>query len=137
MLRRRVGLLLVCCLAGCLWRGYANIMGVHVDVLTEMAAKLCAMAEAGRGVSAEGMGEYIYPAQRARQFLQQFSGQSQRKSYHDFAALVDRYEAMVHDADTARAQGHSWHDELPRLQAARDALRQLGTQIRAELTAGD
>ena len=122
-------------LAGCLWRGYATIMGVHVDVLTQMAAKLCAVAESGREVSAEGMAEYVYPAKRAREFLQQASAQQQRRSYQQFGALVDRYEAMVRDADAARARGQRCKDLLPQLTGARDALQTLAAEIRADLKA--
>jgi hypothetical protein len=59
--------------AACLWRGYASILGVHVDVLTQTADKLVAVAGSGRGITTEGMAEYVYPAKRGREFLRQFS----------------------------------------------------------------
>jgi hypothetical protein len=111
-------------------------MAVHVDVLTQTAAKLCAVVEAGRGPTAQGMAEYVYPAQRAREFMSQFSGYSTRASYQKFSALVDRYEAMVRQVDAARAQGADWRAQLPQLTSQRDALQRLGAEIRDDLKAG-
>ena len=130
---RLLSVLALCLLAGCLWRGYAAIMAVHVDVLTQTAAKLCAVVESGRGLSAEGMAEYVYPAQRARAFLRQSSGESGRASYQQFTTLVERYEVMVHEVDTARASGRDWTSVLPQLTAQRDALEHLAAGVRADL----
>jgi len=129
---------LCCCLvisaaAGCLWRGYATIMNVHLDVLTQTADKLCAVVESRRPLSAEGMAEYVYPAQRGREFLRQFGSYRARPSYRHFGELLDRYEALVRTVDALRAQGRDWQPELPRLTAERDAIRRLAEQIRGEL----
>ena len=133
MSRRLVllGVLVVC--TGCLWRGYATIMSVHLDVLTQMAAKLCSVVEAGRGPTAEGMAEYTYPAQRGREFLRQFSRYKAQRSYQEFGTFLGRYEAMVHDVDAARAEGRDWRMVSPALQAQRDRLLQLAAAIRADL----
>jgi len=129
---------LCCCLvigaaASCLWRGYATILNVHLDVLTETADKLCAVVASRRPLSAQGMAEYVYPAQRGREFLRQFSGNSARPSYRHFGELLDRYEALFRTVDALRAQGRDWQPELPRLTAERDAIRHLAEQIRGEL----
>jgi hypothetical protein len=134
MTRGRVASLLFVLLAGCLWRGYAAIMAVHLDVLTQTAAKLCAVVESGRGLTAEGMAEYVYPAQRAREFLRQFSGQSGRESYQRFTTLLDRYEAMVREVDATRAAQRDWQPVLPHLNAEREALAQLAADVRTDLT---
>ena len=123
--------------AGCLWRSYATILSVHLDVLTQTAAKLCSVVESARGPTTEGMAEYTYPAQRGREFLHQFSNYSGRRSYQQFGVYLDRYEAMVRDVDATRAQAGNWHALLPRLIAQRDALMQLAGQIRADLKMGD
>lgn len=136
MTRRCLTVLVLVCLAGCLWRGYPTIMAVHLDVLTQTAAKLCAVVESGRGLTAESMAEYVYPAQRGREFLRQFSAQSGRQSYQQFATLLDRYEAMVREADVARVQRRDWREELPHLQAQRDALQALAAEIHTQLDAG-
>ena len=136
MNRHRTALVLLLGGAGCIWRSYGTILSVHVDVLTQTAAKLCAVAESGRGLSAEGMGEYIYPAQRGRQFLHQFDSYSQRASYQRFATFLARYEAMVRDVDAQRAAPNGRID-VHRLQAERDALDQLAAEIRADLAKGD
>jgi len=133
MRQQRLTVLALCIVSACLWRGYAAIMVVHLDVLTQTAAKLCAVVESGRGLTAEGMAEYVYPAQRAREFLRQFSGQNGRESYKQFTTLVDRYEAMVHDVDATRAAGRDWKPVLPHLTAQRDALLQLAAAVRAAL----
>jgi transcriptional regulator with XRE-family HTH domain len=108
-------------------------LAVHLDVLTQTAAKLCAVVESGRGLTAEGMAEYVYPAQRAREFLRQFSGQNGRESYKQFATLVDRYASMVREVDAARATERDWKQVLPQLAAERDALEQLAIAVRADL----
>ena len=131
MTRSRVSLLILLCLAGCLWRSYANILSVHVDVLTQTAAKLVAVVQANRMPAAEDMAEYTYPSKRAREFLHQFRGDSQRRSYQQLGELLDRYDAMVHEVDAARAQG-----QVPgaaRLTAQREALQALAEAIRAQL----
>ncbi|MFQ5668066.1 MAG: hypothetical protein ACE5I7_16755 [Candidatus Binatia bacterium] len=129
-------LALVFATTGCLWRSYGTIMAVHLDVLTQMAAKLCAVVEAGRGPAAEDMAEYFYPAKRGRQFLRQFSCDRGRESYREFTVFLDRYEALVREVDAARAEGRNLQAALPRLTAKREALRQLAGQIRADLQAG-
>ncbi len=135
VMRRHLTFAFLILLSGCLWRGYGDILSVHLDVLTQTADKLCAVVEAGRGPSAQEMAEYVYPSQRGREFLRQFGTYAQRPSYRDFAAFLDRYDAMVHTADTARAE-QRLSAELPRLASERDALRKLATDIRAEINAG-
>jgi hypothetical protein len=137
MNRHRTALLLLLCGAGCIWRSYGTILSVHVDVLTQTAAKLFAVAESGRGLSAEGMAEYVYPAQRGREFLRQFDGYRARQSYQKFAAFLDRYEAMVRDVDVQRAARPDGQIDLSRLKAEQEALRQLAADIRGLLARGD
>jgi len=133
-MRRRgfiAAVLLVLC--GCLWRGYATIVAVHLDVLTQTAAKLSSIVESGHGPSAQAMAEYVYPAQRAREFLQQFRNYSERQSYRRLGVLLDQYEAMVREVDAARAQGGDWTVTAERVHAERDAIENLAAEIRADL----
>lgn len=134
---RRPYLTLTCllCLTGCLWRSYGEILSVHLSVLTATADKLCAVAQAGEGPTAEGMAEYVYPLQRGHEFLRQFSKYRERQSYGQFTAFLERYEAMVHTADAARTQGRL-ATEVPQLNAQRDTLQQLAADIRSSLEAG-
>src|SRR5512135_3574356 len=81
MARRLAALTMCVWTAGCLWRSDATILSVHLDVLTQTAAKLCSLVEARRGPTTEGMAEYTYPAQRGREFLHKFSSSSGRRSY--------------------------------------------------------
>ena len=136
MRRRDLALAALLCFSGCLWRGYGEILSVHVRVITAMAAKLCAVAESGKGPTAEGMAEYVYPLQRGREFLRQFSKYRGRQSYSQFSTFLDRYEAMVRTADVARTQGRL-ASELPQLASERDRLQQLAAEIRSSLQAGD
>jgi hypothetical protein len=136
-MRWRLTILLIVCAAGCLWRSYGTIMDVHLDVLTQTADKLRSVVEGGRGPTAEGMAEYIYPAQRAREFMRQFSSYSSRRSYQQFGVLVDRYDAMVREVDAARSQGRLGSEEAARVQSAGDALHVLAVEIRAALHAGN
>lgn len=117
----------------CLWRGYAAIMTVHLDVLTQTADKLCAVVESRRELTAESMAEYVYPAQRGREFLRQFDSYNARPSYRHFGELLDRYETLIREVDALRAQGRDWQPELPHLTAERDAIQRLAGQVRTEL----
>ena len=136
-MRRYVVLLSLACAAGCLWRSYRTIMNVYLDVLTQTADKLHSVVESGRGPTAEGMAEYVYPAQRAREFMRQFSGYSGRRSYQQFGALVDRYEVLVREVDAARSQGRLGPEEAARVKSESDALSALAASTRAALRAGD
>jgi hypothetical protein len=134
-MKRGVGILvLLLCATGCVWRSYATILSVHLDVLTQTAAKLQSVVESGRGPTAEGMAEYVYPAQRAREFLRQFSNKSDRPSYQKFTALLDRYEAMVRRVDAARVAG-TGAQAVADLTAEQAALQQLAAEIRTSLKA--
>jgi len=133
---RRFAIVLVVCGAGCLWRSYGTIMQVHLDVLTETADKLCSVVESGRGPTAAGMAEYVYPAQRAREFMRQFNGYRDRKSYQQFGVLVDRYETLVHEVDAARAQRQLGPQDVSHLHSEREALYALAAEIRVQLKSG-
>ncbi len=134
MHRRHLALAVLLCVTGCLWRSYGDILSVHLSVLTEMAAKLCAVVQAGKGPTAQGMAEYVYPLQRGREFLRQFDGYRNRQSYREFIRFLDRYEEMIHRLDAARAEGRL-ATELPQLLAERDTLQQLAAEIRNQLRA--
>jgi hypothetical protein len=129
-------IVLLVCAAGCLWRSYGTIMQVHLDVLTQTADKLCSVVESGRGPTAAGMAEYVYPAQRAREFMRQFSGYRDRKSYQQFGMLLDRYETMVREVDAARAQRQLGPQDVAHLHREREALYALAAEIRAHLKSG-
>jgi hypothetical protein len=135
-MRWRLTIVLVACAAGCLWRSYGTIMDVHLDVLTQTADKLYSVVASGRGPTAEGMAEYVYPAQRAREFMRQFSSYSSRRSYQQFGVLVDRYDAMVREVDAARAQGRLGSEAAARVKREGDALRALAVETRAALQTG-
>jgi len=135
--RAAVVILALLCAAGCLWRSYGTILGVHLDVLTQTAEKLVSVAQSGRGLTTEGMAEYVYPAKRGREFLRQFRSYSGRRSYQQFGQFLDRYDAFVKNADMARSQGSDGRDIVPTLAAERDALIQIAAAIRRDLEAGD
>jgi len=135
MVRRLIIWMVVLGAAACVWRSYGTIMKVHLDVLTQTADKLESVVRAGRGVSAESMAEYVYPAQRGREFLRQFERESVRQSYRQFAAFLDQYEAMVRAVDAQRAQGSDWQTILPSLTQECEALRQRAEEIRHSLQA--
>ena len=126
-----MGLLLI--VAGCLWRSYATIAAVHVDVLAQTADKLCTMVTASRELSAQGMAEYVYPAQRARTFLHQYSTYHEHPSYQRLSALVDRYEALVTSVDRARAQGAEQQTDAPQMTSTCAAVAELASQVREQL----
>jgi hypothetical protein len=137
MNRQRTALVLLLYSAGCIWRSYGTILSVHLDVLTQTAAKLSAVVESGRGLAAESMAEYVYPAQRGREFLRQFGGYSGRQSYQKFMVFLDRYEAMVRDVDAQRAANPPGRIDLAKLKAQNETLAQLAADIRGLSAKGD
>jgi hypothetical protein len=87
---------------GCRWRSYPEILNVHLDVLTQTAAKLIAVAQSPRGLQTEGMGEYTYPSRRARAFLADYQSYRDRPSHRQLTAFLDRYDSLVERIDAAR-----------------------------------
>jgi len=136
MVRRLLVFATLCALTACLWRSYATILSVHLDVLTQTADKLCDVVESGRGPNAQAMAEYVYPAQRGREFLRQFESYHERSSYRQFGDFLDRYEALIQRVDGVRAAAGDWNATLPELRAQRDALRRLATAIRSDAATG-
>jgi hypothetical protein len=114
--RSRLAPLALALLAACLWRGYGDILRVHLDVLSGLADKAASKAAAGHRPSSNDVTELAYPLQRARQFLDQYRGEAERGSYQRFAAALERYQAFVEAIDAARGDPERWR-------AARDQLR--------------
>jgi hypothetical protein len=131
---RRVLLVLALTLAGC-WSGYAGRVSVHAEVMTLTAAKLVSLIEAGRPPAAESMGEYVYPARRARELLRSYAGYSEYASYRKLEELVQRYETLVQRIDALRAGRSDWSGEIDGLRAEAEALRRLAAEIDAALEA--
>jgi hypothetical protein len=136
-MRRPLSTVLLASLCGCLWRGYGTIMTVHLDVLTQTAAKLSSIVESGRGPTAEGMAEYVYPSKRGREFLRQFRSFSSRPSYEQFSTFLDRYDDLVRQIDAARTLNRLGEaDVRQQLAADRAALDATAAEIRASLERG-
>ncbi|MBI4518145.1 MAG: hypothetical protein HY699_20270 [Deltaproteobacteria bacterium] len=128
-MRRVLSAFLVVALAGCLWRSYGDILTVHVTVLIQMVDKLSALAEAGRTPAAADMAEFNYPAQRGRTFLRQFERDAGRESYRAFAALLDRYQALLRQVDAARVSEADWRALRPALAQEQRALAEQAAAI--------
>jgi len=114
----------------CLWRSYADIMRVHLDVLSELAEKATDNAESGQRPTSSDVTELTYPLQRARQFAYQYRSDGERESYRLFTAALDRYQAWADAIDAARGDTARWAAAAPQLatdyaawQAAADAAR--------------
>lgn len=132
MVRRRwlFGLLMV---SGCLWSSYAQILRVHVEVLTGMAGKALARAEAGRRPTPNDLTELLYPLERARQFAHQYRKQAERPSYQAFLELLDGYEALVNEIDIARVSQEDWVALRQRLPAQGLAWQAIATRVMTNL----
>lgn len=114
-MRARLAVLLLLPLAaGCLWRGYGRVVEVHLEVLEAMAAKMCALT-AGPPPASKAMGEFVYPAQRAREAERQLAGRAGRPSYAGLVRVTERYEEIVLLFDRARASEAAWAAEGPRV----------------------
>lgn len=121
---------------GCLWRSYAEVMRVHLDVLSSLSDKAMVNAETGRRPTSNDVTELTYPLQRGRQFQHQYRGYADRESYKLFVIALDRYQALTEAIDAARGDEVRWTAERPRVAAAYDAWRRAAEQVRAALARG-
>jgi len=117
----------------CLWRSYAEVMRVHLDVLSGTADKIVLNAQAGQRPSSSDVTELTYPLQRARQFAYQYRSYAERESYQRFVAAVDRYQALSDAVDGARGDETRWAAERSQLPALLDAWRAAADQTRTAL----
>jgi hypothetical protein len=122
-------------LAAC-WSGYEGRARVHAEVLTWMADKLIALVEANKPPAVEGMGEYVYPAKRAREFLGSYSGYAEYESHRALTELVVRYEVLVQRVDAARAGAGDWSASIDWLRREKDELHRIAAAINQSLDAG-
>lgn len=107
MRARAVAVLGLVLLGGCLWRGYARVLEIHLEVLQSMAAKMCALT-AGPPPVSESMGEFVYPAKRARELQQQYTSRAGEPAYTAFGVLLDRYEGLAKTFDRSRNTEEAW-----------------------------
>jgi hypothetical protein len=133
-MRLLLALLLAAALAGCLWRGYGRILEIHLQVLQSMAAKMCGLT-AGPPPASESMGEFSYPARRARELEQRFESRAGQESYRSFAALTRRYEALVQTFDKARATEETWRASAATVCADSHAIEAAAADVRRQLEA--
>jgi len=117
----------------CPWRGYADVMRIHLEVLSGVAAKAAYNAAAGRRPASNEVTELLYPLQRARQFAHQYRAYEARASYARFVAALDRYEAFGGAIDAARGDAARWAAERSTVAARYDAWREAADQARAAL----
>jgi hypothetical protein len=94
-----------------------------------MANKLVSLVEAARPPAVESMGEYIYPAKRAEQFLQSYASYSEYASYQTLKAMVGRYQALVKRVDAGRAAGIDWGGEIAALRAENEEILRLAAEV--------
>lgn len=134
-MRARLVLSLLLLLApACLWRSYAGVMRVHLDVLSAMADKAAYNAQTGQRPTSNDVTELTYPLQRARQFAYQYRNYADRESYRAFGAALDRYQALVDAIDAARGDAGRWEAERTLLASQNAAWRAAAEEVRAALT---
>src|SRR5260221_14113345 len=96
VMQARLWLVLALVLApACLWRSYAEVMRVHLDVLSGLAEKVAYNTREGQRPASSDVTELTYPLQRARQFAYQYRSYAERESYRRFTAALDRYQALT------------------------------------------
>lgn len=135
-MRWRPFLILTALIAGCLWRGYDRVLTIHLDVLSGMADKMVAIADAGRRPSSNDITEMLYPLERGRLFLRQFASRQDEESYRQFARLLDHYAALAAAIDDARTDDARWARLRQRLPQDASDLRDRFAAIRAALERG-
>jgi hypothetical protein len=132
-MRAPLALSLLLLAPACLWRSYAGVMRVHLDVLSAMADKAAYNAQIGRRPTSNDVTELIYPLQRARQFAYQYRASAQRESFASFVAALDRYQALVDAIDAARGDAARWEIERTQLPAQYAAWRGAAERTRSAL----
>lgn len=120
----------------CLWRSYADIMRVHLDVLSELAEKAAYNARAGQRPTSNDVTELTYPLQRARQFGYQYRSYAGRESYRLFTVALDRYQAWADAVDAARGDETRWAAQRSQLATQYEAWRAAADAARAALARG-
>ena len=126
-------LTLLCCTTTCLWRSYDHIMGIHLDVLSDLTEKLATKAEAGVRPRPSDITEMTYPLHRARQFAHQYRGYADRNSYGLFVKFVDRYEGFVDTVDSVRGDQQRWTAAQAQLILDQATLAQASQRVREAL----
>lgn len=122
--------------SACLWHGYAEVMRIHLDVLSGLADKAAFNASSGRRPASNDVTELTYPLQRARQFAYQYRSYADRESYRLFVAALDRYQAFTEAIDAARGDATRWAAERPNIEARYGAWRDAAAEVRAALARG-
>lgn len=115
--------------------GYEKVIRVHLDVLTGMTDKMAATVQSGRRPSPNDLTEMLYPLDRARQFVDQYSGYAERPSYAAFVAVVDAYATFVDAVDAARSTAETWEAFRARAPAMVRAIEAAAAGARAALAA--
>jgi hypothetical protein len=133
MLRRLLLVFSLLSLVGC-WGGYASRTAIHAELLSSMANKLVSLVEAGRPPAVESMGEYIYPAKRAEEFLESYASYAEYASYQTLKQMVPRYRELVRRIDAGRAAGIEWSGEMAALRAEETELRRLAAEVANSLS---
>jgi len=119
--------------SACLWRGYGEILRVHLDVLSSMADKAVYNAQAGARPTSNDVTELTYPLQRARQFAYQYRGYDARESYRLFVVALDRYQALADAIDVARGDPARWDAERAQVGAQYQVWREAADRVREAL----
>lgn len=114
--------LVLCVLAGCLWRSYGRVAATHAEVLVALARKGVDLVVGGR-FTAETMPELTYPLERAQAFVRTAQARSDDAPPPSLAALetlVARYRDLLDTLDRVRrdATGEPARRELAEALAA-------------------
>lgn len=88
---------------GCYWLKYNKLMRTHVELLLAMADKLINVLEDERPMTPKMMDEFIYPLERARDFVRIVKGRyAERKSLQTFEKMLDVYADIIEQGDRVR-----------------------------------
>jgi len=126
-------LLLLVAVSSCLWRGYARVLAIHVDVLLGMVDKMAWKVDSGEPATPNDVTELLYPLERARQFEARYRDDLAPQSLRLFVVLLDRYEDFARHVDRTRANGAAWRSARPALLRRAAKLRRIGALLRAQL----
>ncbi|GIW41010.1 MAG: hypothetical protein KatS3mg076_1587 [Candidatus Binatia bacterium] len=135
--RRVLGLLSVAWVAailpGCRTRGYERTAEVHAELLASFARKLCHLARDAPPPGPEAFGEFRYPLERTRAFLEEHRSESGKASHRYLAEVAEIFEATVRKADRARFDAAEWRSASEDVCAKAERIDRAASALRAAL----
>ncbi len=117
-------------LSGCYWLKYSKLMRTHIELLLAMTDKMGSFLEDGRSITPRMMTEFVYPLERAQDFVRIvkrfYAG---RSSLQQFENLLVVYADLVEETERLRVL----KGDLTDFQEGAGQLREWARRVEAAL----